>query len=47
MELDATDVINRLTQELTQATQRAIIAEAQLHAANIKLQEYEDNNDGS
>lgn len=47
MELDASDVINRLSQELVQAVQAKVIAEAQLEAAMKKIQELEENNDGS
>ena len=37
MEIQASDVIERLMQELSQMTQRAILAEARAHAAELHL----------
>ena len=47
MDIDASDVINRLSQELVQAVQAKVIAEAQLESAMKKIQELEESNDGS
>ena len=47
MDIDASDVINRLSQELLQAVQAKVLAESQLAAAMKKIQELEENNDGS
>lgn len=47
MEIDASDVINRLTQELALALRGKVIAEAQVEAAMKKIQELEENNNGS
>lgn len=46
MQIDATDVINRLTAELTSEIQKRIIAEAQAEAAVKELEELKEN-DGS
>lgn len=43
MELDASDIISRLSQELVQAVQAKVIAESQLAAVTEKLKEHETN----
>lgn len=45
MQIDATDVINRLSTELTNEIQKRVIAEAQAEAAVKELEELKDNND--
>lgn len=47
MDIDASDVINRISQELVQAVQAKVLAESQLASAMKKIQELEENNDGS
>lgn len=44
MDIDASDVINRISQELVQAIQAKVIAEAQLEVAKKKIQELEEEN---
>ena len=46
MQIDATDVINRLTAELTNEIQKRVIAEAQAEAAMKELEELKED-DGS
>lgn len=46
MQIDATDVINRLSAELTNEIQKRVIAEAQAEAAMKELEELKEN-DGS
>lgn len=43
MQIDANDVINKLTLELANATQRAILAEVRAEAAEKKLEGEESN----
>ena len=45
MQIDATDVINRLTAELTNEIQKRVIAEAQAEAATRELEELKENDD--
>lgn len=47
MDIDASDVINRLSQELLQAIQARVIVESQLAIADKRIKELEENNDGS
>lgn len=46
MQIDAADVINRLTAELTNEIQKRVVAEAQAEAAMKELEELKEN-DGS
>ena len=46
MQIDATDVINRLSAELTSEIQKRVIAEAQAEAAVKELEELKADNDG-
>lgn len=43
MQIDANDVISKLTLELANATQRAILAEVRAEAAEKSLEEKESN----
>ena len=44
MQIDATDVINRLSTELTNEIQKRVIAEAQAEAAMKELEELKEDN---
>ena len=46
MQIDATDIINRLTAELTTEIKKRVIAEAQAEAAMKELEELKED-DGS
>lgn len=46
MQIDATDVINRLTAELTNEIQKRVIAEAQAEALTKELEELKKEDDG-
>ena len=46
MQIDASDIINRLTAELTNEIQNRVIAEAQAEAAMKELEELKADNDG-
>lgn len=47
MQIDATDIINRLTTELTNEIQKRVIAEAQAEAASKELEELKEKENGS
>lgn len=47
MHIDATDVINRLTAELTSEIQKRVIAEAQAEIYLKELEELKKEDDGS
>lgn len=45
MQIDANDVITKLTVEVSQLTQRAILAEVRAEAAETKLESIENSNE--
>ena len=47
MQIDATDIINRLTAELTNEIQKRVVVEAQAEALSKELEELKKEDDGS